>query len=460
LETLNWPLTDPAIWQPQQITLYSNNLAISAAELDSMVDSAIIQIREQGIRPGGHIGCSAHNSLTVVVLLLACLKGGWVYAPLNPRYPATQQQRLMDELDLLACLDQPAELPKTITPLTLDLQRPPGQRFTHAQLAPERRASLILTSGSSGHPKAVAHRLQAHLANASASQSVLPLAPGCCWLLSLPLFHIGGMAILIRSLLHGSAVALPEPQQPLLHSLRQLPVTHISLVATQLYRLLQEEDFSRQKLPLTHLMLGGGPVSDALLAEAKQRGFSSYLSYGMTETASQIITGEARLSGVQPHIRWRIQQEELQVTGTSLFEGYYRHGSLHRPVDDDGYFATRDKAVYADGTLSIIGRIDNLFISGGENIQPEEIEQQLLLHPNVAQAMVVTMADAEFGQRPVAVVNLNPESTLSELEQWLKPKLAGFKRPARYLHWPQGAEVGLKPSRKQIQAYADIELSR
>lgn len=458
MDTLNWPLTDPSIWLPHQIALHTPQVTLTAAELDGLVDSAIMQIEQQGIAKGAHIGCVAHNSLRVVVLLLACIKGGWVYAPLNPRYPQTQQHQFMDELDIAAMLAEPERLPTGVIPLRLECVSPAQARRTLLPIPLDQRATLILTSGSSGHPKAVMHRLSAHVANARASQSVLPLSSQTCWLLSLPLFHIGGVAIVMRSVLHGSPIALPERQHSLLHSLQTLPVTHASLVATQLYRLLQAPTFHSRSMALTHLMLGGGPIAGTLMAQACERGFTALLTYGMTETASQIITGVERLRGKQPHIEWRIHGGQLHVKGASLFEGYYHRGTLTLPIDAHGYFSTRDTARIQHDELVITGRSDNLFISGGENIQPEEIEQLLLHHPVVEQAIVVPVDDAEFGQRPVAVVKCRSPLPEIDLAHWLAPKIAGFKKPIAYLNWPDDANTGLKPSRKRLQTYAAKQL--
>lgn len=460
MDALTWPLADPDIWPPHQIALRTPQVTLTAAELDGLVDCAIVQIEQQGIAKGAHIGCAAHNSLSVVVLLLACIKGGWVYAPLNPRYPQTQQHQLMDELDIAAMLAEPESTPAGVIPLRLECVSPAQVRRTRLPIPLDQRATLILTSGSSGHPKAVMHRLSAHVANARASQSVLPLSSQTCWLLSLPLFHIGGVAIVMRSMLHGSPIALPERQHSLLHSLQTLPVTHASLVATQLYRLLQAPCFHSRSIVLRHLMLGGGPISDSLLAQAQARGFTALLTYGMTETASQIITGIGQLTGRQPHIEWCLHAGQLHVKGASLFEGYYHRGTLTLPIDAHGYFSTRDTARIQHDELVITGRSDNLFISGGENIQPEEIEQHLLHHPMVEQAIVVPVDDAEFGQRPVALIKCRSPLVETELVQWLHQKVASFKQPIAYLNWPDDADTGLKPSRAQLQTYAENWLHR
>ncbi|MGL5289386.1 MAG: AMP-binding enzyme, partial [Aeromonas sp.] len=141
--------------------------------------------------------------------------------------------------------------------------------------------------------------------------------------------------------------------------------------------------------------------------------------------------------------------------GATLFAGYYQLGELVLPLDCEGWFHTRDKGHFtATGALVVEGRLDNIFISGGENIQPEAIEQRLVDHPAIAQALVIPVPSDEWGQRPAAFIDWHRESVPDyELVAWIRLALPGFMVPDHWLAWP---DLGgnLKPQRKEfLQAF-------
>jgi O-succinylbenzoic acid--CoA ligase len=120
-------------------------------------------------------------------------------------------------------------------------------------------------------------------------------------------------------------------------------------------------------------------------------------------------------------------------------------------LNSEGWFATRDRGVLNGKRLTIIGRLDNLFFSGGEGIQPEEVERVIEKHPAVKQAFVVPMDDAEFGQRPVAVVEADADFDITTLADWLEGKIARFQQPVRWLRLPDELKQGgIKISRLQL----------
>lgn len=142
---------------------------------------------------------------------------------------------------------------------------------------------------------------------------------------------------------------------------------------------------------------------------------------------------------------------EVWLRAASMAEGYWRNGKLVPLVNDEGWFATRDRGVLNDGKLTIAGRLDNLFFSGGEGIQPEEVERVIVAHPHVLQAFIVPVEDAEFGHRPVAVVEYDADVAQRELSDWVKDKLARFQQPVHWLSLP--AELkngGIKISRRAV----------
>jgi len=224
-------------------------------------------------------------------------------------------------------------------------------------------------------------------------------------------------------------------------------ITHLSLVSTQLIRLLRQPELPTAFTQVKAILLGGGPLPASALVEALRRGWPVCPSYGLTEMASQVCTASPtappnrRLhAGLPLHYRQvRISDNgEIEVRGETLFLGYLEEGILQPHRTADGWFATGDLGTWSgDGDLLVTGRRDFMFISGGENIQPEEIERALCQQPEVLEAVVVPVTDAEFGERPVAFVRYRGEPVTPEaLTKWLENILPRYKVPRTFLAWP------------------------
>ena len=325
----------------------------------------------------------------------------------------------------------------------------------------EQDATVVLTSGSGGASKAVLHSYGSHYYSALGSNANLRVHTKDRWLLSIPLYHVGGIGIVFRCLMAGATIVIPPADEGLGFSLQKMEVTHCSLVTTQLLRLLREVG-PTTKLGLQAILLGGGPVPDSLLSDAGERGWPTFLSYGLTEMASQVCTEAVADVGLTPRtsgsvLRYRELKldadGEVFVRGRTLGRGYIQGGDVVSLVDEDGWFATGDLGVLdAEGRLTLIGRKDHRFISGGENIQPEAIELVLAGFPGVMQCMVFPVADDEFGQRPVAVIQFAGGGQVDEkVESYLRERLPGFMVPDRFLPWPdEVAEGVIKMSRTEL----------
>lgn len=455
------PLHSAALTFPEQTAVKCNGQDISYASLSQMVLGLGEQLTRIGIRQGQPLACISRNNLEMICLYWACIDIGAIFFPISPRFPLAQVQGLIDshqipcywsetELGLTGCTQLSLDVAQiSTTPAkTVDIQRP---------------CNVILTSGSSGFPKAAVHNLANHIANAEGARSLIPLIKGDAWLLSLPLFHIGGLAILNRCALVAAIVVLPESNLALQEQVERDALTHISLVPTQLLNLLADKQASLTSIKA--LLLGGGAVSIDLLKQLEQRHIASFTSYGMTEMGSQITTGPALSDGTSgkllPRRELKIVDDVIWVRGECLFMGYLTENGIEKPLDADSWFYTKDKGKWdANGNLKILGRVDNMFICGGENIQPEEIEAALKLHPLIDEAIVFPQPDITYGRLPAAIIRGNiirgntsqDMSTIEkQLEQFLADKIARFKRPRRYYPWPENAEqIGLKVNRQLI----------
>ncbi|WP_113627444.1 o-succinylbenzoate--CoA ligase [Pectobacterium peruviense] len=421
------------------------------------VDRLAEHFVQQGVTAESTVALRGKNSVQMLCSYLALLQCGARALPLNPQLPDTLTETLLPALNVtygLCLADKP--WPNAVRSLSLPSASSSSgdteetNYTTRLRWQADRLATLTLTSGSSGMPKAVAHTFAAHLSSAEGVVQMMAFSASDSWLLSLPLFHVSGQGIVWRWLATGATMVV-RAHQPLESALRDC--THASLVSTQLWRLLSENAFPEA---LKAVLLGGAMIPQTLTQQAEARGVSCWCGYGLTELASTVCAKRADgRSGVGMPLQGReirLMGEEILLRGSTLAAGYWRDGKLIPLVDDDGWFHTRDRGLFAEGEWRIQGRLDNQFFSGGEGIQPENIEAVLLTHPDVQQACIVPVEDAEFGHRPVAVLELTHTTTLDAVRDWLQPQLAGFQRPVAYYALP--AELkngGIKLSRQQVK---------
>jgi O-succinylbenzoic acid--CoA ligase len=459
------PLRSAALESPDAEAAVGVGWTISYRELDGKVSTAVERLEELGVSSGNRVALYLPKDVGYLVLLLALIRHGAVACPVSTRVPAggvgpllqgagcsaliSADEKLsgsvgrIDVLDPQALLATGEEVEGASEPLEISLGRP---------------ATVVFTSGSTGTPKAALHTFGNHYFSAVGSNANIALAPGDRWLHSLPLYHVGGLSILFRCLISGAAIALPEPDAPLGRSISGLRATHVSLVSTQLLRLLREDAALEC---LRAVLMGGGPMPEDLVDEALARGLPVHTSYGLTEMASQVTATapgaapeELRTAGrILPHREVSVSGEgEILVRGETLFAGYVEGEKTGRPSGAGGWFRTGDLGgLDGAGRLRVLGRRDNLFISGGENVRPEEIEEALLRIPGVEEAVVVPVDDPEFGARPVAFVRLS-EGT-GDLARALEPVLPRFKIPKTFHEW-EGAG-GMKPDRPALKQRAN-----
>ncbi len=439
--------------------------SIAYGELDAGVSAAAGRLEELGVSPGERAALYLPKSTGYLVLLLAMMRSGVVGCPVSTRVPAGGVGPLLERAGCSALISADEKLsgavagidvldPRAVLAGGLEEER----ASEPAEIPLGRQATVVFTSGSTGAPKAALHTFGNHYSSALGSNANIALAPGDRWLHPLPLYHVGGLSIVFRCLLAGAAIALPEPGEPLGRSIPELRATHVSLVSTQLLRLLREDaDLGGLKA----VLMGGGPIPEDLVDGALARGLPVHTSYGLTEMASQVTTTppgasreELRTAGrVLPHREVRVSGEgEILTRGATLFAGYLRDGDPDLPLDEGGWFRTGDLGeMGGGGCLRVLGRRDNLFVSGGENVRPEEIEAALSRIPGVEEAVVVPVPDPEFGHRPAAFVRLS--GGVGDLARALEPVLPRFKIPKSFHEW-EGAG-GMKPDRVALKERAN-----
>jgi O-succinylbenzoic acid--CoA ligase len=441
------------------------------------ISNSALNLKKSGFRNGEIVAIIATPSPEYVILLQTLWFQGIIALPVNTRWPLSLLNKQLGKLSLQKVIvEKGLENLSSLKAVTrfnlqslieldgLDYSENEPKEFGYDE---EQLATIIFTSGSSGEPKAALHTLGNHFINALGSNQNIPVEPGDRWLLSLPLYHVGGLAIIFRMMLGGGAVVIPDQTSDLESSVTKFKPSHISLVPTQLYRLLQKNEVIEELGRMKAILLGGGPIPDSLIRQSLDIGLPIHSSYGSTEMASQVSTtsigdspDKLRTSGkLLPYRELQISSEgEILVRGKTLFQGYHEGDRISRATDAEGWFHTGDLGYLDDdGYLNVTGRRDNQFISGGENIQPEEIEKAILQIAGVTDALVVPVKDKEFGERPAAFVKMEQGTELDflQIRKHLEKELPRFKVPDYILPWPEDLlGEGMKLKRKSLITYA------
>ena len=325
--------------------------------------------------------------------------------------------------------------------------------------------AVVYTSGSSGDPKGVELTLSNLMWNAVSVGFRTGASQEDRWLLCMPLFHVGGYTIIFRSVLHGSGIVVHDRFDAgrVSRSLDDDAITMASFVPTMLSEVLEARGGKPLGPRLRMVFLGGGPPPAQLLAVIRKRRLPVLLTYGMTETCSQVALSDPLESSGRPVYRQAFPSEvavvkpgtgrglsfagpgeagEVAVHGPTLFRGYWRMPSATRARFRGKWFLTGDLGVLQEGPsggIAMLGRKEETIVSGGEKVYPAEVESALREHPAVMDAVVVGVEDEKWGQMVVAVVETRPgvgRPSEAELSAFLRERVGGYKVPKRYRFWP------------------------
>jgi o-succinylbenzoate---CoA ligase len=383
-------LTAAARARPDHVAVVVDEQSLTYAELDERTDRRARELAAAGVGAGDRVRVTHPPGIAFVELLHALPRLGAVLEPGPPADPPRPAAGVPGTADLRSAFD------------------------------PESVHTVIRTSGTTGTPKAVELTYANHLASAIASAGALGVEPGDRWLCPLPLHHVGGLNVLIRSVINRTAVVLhPRVDADRARAaLEAGEVTLASLVPTMLARLRTAG--LRATPGLRAIALGGGPVPPGLLDWARETGIPVVPVYGMTETCSQIVAGSPGrpLTGVELEIA---PDGEILVRGPMV---------ARAEIADDGWLHTGDLGrLDEDGSLHVLGRLKELIVTGGENVAPLEVEQVLIGHPAVADAGVAGLPDPEWGEAVTAFVVLREPIDGEQLRAWCHKRLEAFKVP-------------------------------
>lgn len=456
------------LWQraaqtPEKLALVCGAERLRFADLAARAELWAARLLAAGLGRGDRLALRLRPGVDFAALLHAVWRIGAIAAPLNLRLAQAELQSQLSRIAPRLVLDGEALVgtpPDLLSPESLPQARAAAPGLPAPLLSKQEEAALILfTSGASGFAKAACLSFGALEASARASAQRLQSRATDCWLACLPLFHVSGLSILLRSALDGSAVVLHDgfDAARVRRALATERITHVSLVPTALARLLDAG--CEAPAGLRAVLLGGAAADFALCQRARRAGFPLLATYGLTEAASQVATmapGDAPEAGAGrplPGAELRIvnatgralppgESGEILVRGPTLFMGYWNDEEASRAALRDGWLCTGDLGyVDSQGRLHVQGRRDDLIVSGGENIHPAEVEAVLLGHPAVREAAVCGLPDADLGQRVAAFIvaaSGAPDSRSSHaalaqsLRQHCRSNLAGYKIPRSF----------------------------
>jgi O-succinylbenzoic acid--CoA ligase len=406
---------------PDRTALVADGSQVTYAELEAEATWVARRLAAHGVRRGSTAAMTMHPRREQVVLVHALMKTGAVLLPLSPRLSAEERAAVIAAEEPAVDLDDAGELTQTEADLPLL-----GEHDM------DDLACKVMTSGSTGTPDRVGLTYGNFLWSGVASAFNIGVEPEDRWLCCLPLSHISGLGIVMRSVIYGTTAVVHDgfDVDRVAVALESDRITVVSLVTTMLSRLLDADaDLSGPRA----ILIGGGPVPEAALEEAIGRGATVVQTYGLTEACSQVTTlapaeakrklGSAGRPLLTTHLR--IQDGEILVQGPTVAPGR---------ADADGWLHTGDLGrIDEEGFLYVEDRLDDLIVTGGENVVPAEVENVLLRHPQVADAAVVGREDPEWQQAVTAIVVLadGAETTPDELRRHCAESLAGFKVPKR-----------------------------
>ena len=480
----NW-LAKRASLTPERVALANSHEKLTFKELNIEAKNMARKLAALNIKDGDHIAVLLKNDFNSIILIHALTYVGAIIVFLNTKLSPKelvfqveraqakmlicvadyqklalevnsdfhQQNRLKDKLEIVSMEELTALGKKDNSCLEeaeISLQKQIDLDKTHC---------LIFTSGTTGQAKGVVLSYGNHFWSAIGSILNLGLEIKDSWLLVLPVFHVSGLSILMRSLIYGIKVVVQEnfDAKQVNNYILHEEVSHVSVVTIQLQKMLEDLKVRTYPSSLRCVLLGGGFVPQELLEESNKRNIPVFQSYGMTETASQIATlspeyltsklGSAGKSLFPAQLKiMKNGQEvinevgEVVVKGPSVTKAYYNDKESTEEAIKEGWLYTGDLAYLdEDGFLYIVDRRSDLIISGGENIYPAEIEKVLLGYPNVEEAGVTGLDDQRWGKVPIAFVKLRESSKINEtlvaekILSYCSNNLAKYKVPVEVI---------------------------
>lgn len=435
---------------PDRKALQTSTVTYTFRQMMQEADLRARSLYAQGVRSHARVALRAPSTVDTYLMIQACLLLQVELVLLNSRLTREEIDYQLEDAEVAYIVtDDFSFFEGCAIPLIAldDIREGPAISFP-TQMERDATASIMYTSGTTGFPKGVRQTYGNHTANAMASVTNLGFLPTDCWLCTMPLFHISGLSIVMRSLLYGMPVYLMEKFDALKSAqlIQEGTVTIMSVVAPTLRAIIEEmEQREWQASPKFRLMLaGGGVIPESYIERANTLNLPIVQTYGMTETSSQTATLSSedslrKLGSVGKPLFFNdlkvgasntpYEHGEIYVRGPHVTPGYIGKFADNSPLQD-GWLATGDLGYFdEEGYLYILDRRKDLIISGGENIYPAEIEKVLARHEAIIEAGVCGVSDDQWGEVPAAYIVCEGKVTEEEIIQFCAQHLARYKIP-------------------------------
>lgn len=469
-------LEQRSLLTPNRTALEMGNRVLTFLELRNRARALAVRLKSLHIKEGDVVACLSGNDIAVVEIVHALHYAGAIFLPLNPRLSAYEQQfqlqdanaKLLLYSDLLIDeqrINSFSDLPMTMLNINQleELEEPNKEELDQllTTIHVDAVQTIMYTSGTTGTPKGVLISASNHWTGAIGSALNLGLYEQDSWLLAVPMFHISGLSILMRSVIYGMRVVVLEKfdEAAANQAIHQRGITIMSVVSNMLSRMLAELGDKTYPAGFRCMLLGGGPAPKPLLEACVEKHIPVVQTYGMTETAAQIVTlppeymlsklGSAGKPLFQAQLKimtdgveaMPYEAGDIYVYGTQVTKGYLNRPEANASTFVNGWLNTGDIGyVDEEGFLYVLDRRKDMFVSGGENVYPAEIEAVLLAHEAIIDAGVTSVEDDTWGYVGAAYIVLTDEYVskiallgekvvLDEIKISLQTRLAKYKIP-------------------------------
>ena len=435
---------------PHKLFIQKGDRQYSFVDVGDMAATYSKALLKEGIKTQDRILIYLPSTVEAIEIVLACFEIGAVAVPISQKFTDSELEQIITTIQpKLIITSWNQKLPDSRFPISVScIEELPNASSGCSVITNNYKkniedvCSIILTSGTTGIPKAVQLTHGNFEASCNNWNEFLQFQPNDQFLCCLPLHHIGGVAVILRALMFGFSVNLVSNFEAklVLDTILNHPVTIISLVPTMLKRILDLEGGLNALKSLRWILLGGGPSPEYLLDLCIAKKLKIVKVYGMSETCSGTV-GLKLLDEPQkklyagrpfPGVKIWTENDELHISGPMIMKSY-----VGEPETDGSHNSHDLGRVDEDNLIFLDIRRKDLIITGGENVNPIEVEEALLQIAGVTDATVVGVEDAEWGQKVIAfVVNNESRITNKGLRMKLKEQLSDFKIPKEFITVP------------------------
>lgn len=460
--------------------LLYNQSKLSFAELYDKCTKIASSLIHFGINPGKKVALFCNHNSEFIFALNAVWILGAVPVLINTRNTIKEIENQLQFTDTNFVITDKSNYEKanainSTKVFQLSEQNTFKQKIaTNTQFDPNKIALILFTSGTTNKPKAVVHTFNNLYQSVLLTNSIAKLSTDDIWLASLPFYHIGGLMIIVRALVTGASAALPKSTNyiHIKEALANYNPSHVSLVSTTLKQLLDEFVFANNNLK--SVFLGGGRLETQLCERAINNGFPIIKVYGSTETCSMISALSKNDFSIKPNsvgmpiddVVIKILNEvgeflepykvgEIIINSKTIIKEYYKNDEENTRKIKNGFYYTGDFGwIDKDGYLYIDIRREDLIVTGGENVNPKEVEQFLVQLPSIIDSYVFAELDEKWGQIVCAAVVVKNHISEEEIKEQLKNMMASYKVPKKiyFLDFIPRNELGKVEKQKLIES--------